>query len=1102
MTKKTLFTLLSLLWLSASAQKVRLVIPKGHTAAVSDAIIFGNNRYLISGGRDNSVKIWDIKEQKEINSLIGEEGRDAFSYVGVSSNGKYFFRGGSKEVSMWEMSSQKLVFTNKDERSFFKDFFAAPQSDYIYYRSTIGLKSWDIIRFNTATATPEKIFSSKEECKFQKIVYAPDGSFLLYSPFDSYNYTDIVKVNLSSGKKEKILNRLNAVEGIAIVNAEKAVFWNSMGEYVFFNTNTGAELSRVQLKKFEDIQFSPDGELIAVKENFNSSTISFYNVQTGKKISADNIIGHTPTVNNEEQIFSFKFSADGNYVVSAGKDRQAIVWSCKTGMPVFKTNDNIVASANPNKAIFSPKADYIIADDKEGNSLTGWNFDKSAPAYHVKNFICNDGNLSYDLSPDGDLIAAPGKLGNINFYDAKTGVLKDLGTEKVSGVHYLKGGKGNLAIKTLEEKQDKKVFKVLAAGELNSKNVFAGYESFFSDYVAFNDQKGLMARGNLESGINIYNISTGELLKINKDNGLLQWLSYNHSGTKLYASYEHKSKKGVQYTIIYDAVSLKEIKKLNFGVDKFHISSDERWMAGVSFKNAFEIEIYDLQTEQLAETLKGHHSAIASIYFSPDDKFLLSAANDHTTRIWSVAEKKELASLISFINGDWAMVLPDGRFDASEGAQKRMHFAAGLQQIPLSNLYEKFYTPKLLARIIAGEKFVPLNIDINSIKPKPTTKIRYAEAKRNLEVEDDIPFYTNTSGSAEITVAATAPEDKVDEIRLFHNGKAVNLATRGLFVTDNDGADSKKYTINLLPGSNSFRAVALNSQRTESEADEIIVHFKKTDSAPLPPKPNNNKASNTIIDQIDRNATLHVIVVGINAYKNKINPLTYAVPDATAFKNELEKDAKTVVGHIKSYFITDDAANKAGILAAFDNIKKSSKPEDVFVFYYAGHGYIHPDTKEFYLVSADVTDGGESLLKNGVSAKDLQILAVEVPAQKQLFIMDACQSAGAFEKILKHDGEQQKNLAVIARSTGTHWMAASGSTETAKEFGELGHGVFTYSLLEALKGKAVRNSMITVNGLKDYLQNIVPELIKKYGSSGQYPASYGFGNDFPVEIFK
>lgn len=99
---------------------------KGHTAPVSDAAIFGNNRYLISGARDNSVKIWDIKEQKEINSLIGEKGRDAFSFVGVSADEKYFFRGGSKEVSMWEMASQKLVFNKRTITAFIRIFLRCP----------------------------------------------------------------------------------------------------------------------------------------------------------------------------------------------------------------------------------------------------------------------------------------------------------------------------------------------------------------------------------------------------------------------------------------------------------------------------------------------------------------------------------------------------------------------------------------------------------------------------------------------------------------------------------------------------------------------------------------------------------------------------------------------------------------------------------------------------------------------------------------------------------------------------------------------------------------------------------------------------------------
>ena len=93
----------------------------------------------------------------------------------------------------------------------------------------------------------------------------------------------------------------------------------------------------------------------------------------------------------------------------------------------------------------------------------------------------------------------------------------------------------------------------------------------------------------------------------------------------------------------------------------------------------------------------------------------------------------------------------------------------------------------------------------------------------------------------------------------------------------------------------------------------------------------------------------------------------------------------------------------------------------------------------------------------------------------------------------------QKSIAIVARTTGTHWIAASGAQQFANEFSQLGHGAFTYVLLEALKGSAATDKMITVNGLKDYLQLGVPELMKKYSGTLQYPASYGFGNDFPVE---
>jgi hypothetical protein len=521
------------------------------------------------------------------------------------------------------------------------------------------------------------------------------------------------------------------------------------------------------------------------------------------------------------------------------------------------------------------------------------------------------------------------------------------------------------------------------------------------------------------------------------------------------------------------------------------------------------IEVWDMTSFTKAGELTGHTDFVNYLALMNNDKYLVSAANDNTVRIWDWRNKKELLRLVLFDGNDgWVALTPDGRFDASEDVLKKMYYTRGSEIIPLQVLYEQFFTPLLVNRILNGEQFPPLPVDINTLKKAPRVKISYQAIQRNLTVvTDKVPVYANTTGVAEITVRAWAENDKIDEIRLFHNGKIVNLATRGLFVTDNTtGTESKTYTVNLLPGQNSIRAIALNSQRTESEPDEILVVYRDgVNNQPNTPAPVNTGNLNSTIAAVDKNATLHLIVVGINKYKNPKMSLNYALADATAFKNEAGKDAHTMMTNIKTYFVTDDAANQDGIMQAFKTVKETAKPNDVLIFYYAGHGVISDKNKEFYLVPNDVTDLQNidaALVQHGISSKMLQQYAIDISAQKQLFILDACQSAGAFATLLANNGDQQKSLAVVARSTGTHWIAASGSQQFANEFSQLGHGAFTYVLLQALKGSAQNNNMVTVNGLKNFLQVQVPDLMKKYNGTAQYPASYGFGSDFPVEVIK
>jgi uncharacterized caspase-like protein len=96
---------------------------------------------------------------------------------------------------------------------------------------------------------------------------------------------------------------------------------------------------------------------------------------------------------------------------------------------------------------------------------------------------------------------------------------------------------------------------------------------------------------------------------------------------------------------------------------------------------------------------------------------------------------------------------------------------------------------------------------------------------------------------------------------------------------------------------------------------------------------------------------------------------------------------------------------------------------------------------------------------------------------------------------------EEKAMAQLSRSSGVHVMAAAGSEQYATEVRSLGHGLFTYTLLEALAGQAdgaPRDGNVTVYELKAYLNDQVPELSKEHKGSIQWPYTFSIGHDFPL----
>jgi uncharacterized caspase-like protein len=509
---------------------------------------------------------------------------------------------------------------------------------------------------------------------------------------------------------------------------------------------------------------------------------------------------------------------------------------------------------------------------------------------------------------------------------------------------------------------------------------------------------------------------------------------------------------------------------------------------------------YDIEQGKFDEELTFNYPAgitgFSAFEISPNGKFLLLGTYDGSILLWDIEHKKLQGTMYpDAAKGNWAVINPQGQFDANTGAQNDMFHVSGNTVVPLNAMFEKFYTPRLLPRILAGENFTSAEIDIKKLKKAPTVKMQFKENVRNLEVgDDDVQTIETKIGSASIAITADCPQDAVTEIRLYQNGKLIET-TRNLTVEDEKQGDktvAKTFGVNLVEGVNRFKAIAFNTERTESRPLEINVVFK--------PEKNDIEIKSMTETQ------LHIIVVGINIYKNTKYNLNYAMDDAEAFKVAIESGAKGIFSVVNTYFIKDAEATKSGITAALEKVKEQASAQDVFIFYFAGHGVVN-DKQSFYLVPSDVVQlygNDDALAQKGLSAASLQQFSKDIKAQKQLYILDACQSAGALDNIVAlRGGAEEKAIAQLARSTGTHWLTASGSSQFASEFSQLGHGAFTYCLLEALKGGADNgDKKISIKELDTYLQLKVPEVTQKYKGTAQYPASYGYGNDFPIIIFK